>query len=385
MDAQQLINDELQTLKSLRHYLHRYPEVSHDESNTAQYLKQWASTHLPSFNIRSNAGDNGIMLVYDTKKTGPHILFRAELDALPIQERNEDLDYQSDNEGVAHLCGHDGHMTMVCGLGLLIERSPQKTGAVALLFQPAEETGEGAAIVRESKAFTDFKPDLIYALHNLPGEKMGKVLIKQNSMCMASTGLWLRLKGKTSHAAQPFAGNSPLNVFRDLLPHLQYEKTNPLRISTLVHMQLGNPAFGITPGDMVLALTIRSETDETLDQLVDDVVNRCRKLTDKHKIELEVETTEHFAAVINSNESVNGICDAAKSMSLNVFKMEEPTRWSEDVGVLLQTAKGALFCLGSGSNTPVLHHPSYNFPDELISTGSELFYRILVNTMNNKE
>jgi amidohydrolase len=381
MDTQQLTDKEHKLLKELRHHLHQHPEVSHEETNTAKYITSWAKKHLPSFELMSNAGGAGFMLTYNSGNKGLNILFRAELDALPITENNPQLDHQSTKKGTAHLCGHDGHMTMICGLGLLIERELPKKGSVALLFQPAEETGEGADMVTKSEGFKAFKPDIVYALHNLPGEPLGDVLVKSNTMCLASTGLWLHLKGKTSHAAEPFTGKSPLRVFEPLLPHLQFEKTDPLRISTLVHMQLGKPAFGTTPGDMSIALTIRAETDDELNDLVEDITSRCEQLTNEHGIEWSIERTEHFSAVINNEEAVQTIRHSAKSLNRTIQNLNEPMRWSEDVGVLLNAAKGALFCLGSGSDTPALHHPTYDFPDELTPIGSELFHRILVNTM----
>ncbi len=381
MDAQQLTSDEYKLLRKLRHHLHQHPEVSHRETNTAVDLADWAREHLPSFERQENSGDNGFLLVYHSGNSGPRVMFRAELDALPITENNPDIGYKSSNEGVAHVCGHDGHMAMLCGLGLLAERHLPEKGALALLFQPAEETGEGAAIVTEGKPFNDFKPDVVYALHNLPGEPLGQILIKPGSMCLASTGLWLHLSGKTSHAAHPFAGNSPLRVFEPLLPHLQYEKTSPLRISTLVHVQLGEPAFGTTPGNMSLALTIRAEADEQLDELERDIVGRCQELAKTFDIALSTERTEHFSAVINNEQAVDTICRAAETLHLSTKMMHEPMRWSEDVGVLLNASSGALLCIGSGTDTPVLHHPTYDFPDKLIPIGSALFHRILVNTI----
>lgn len=378
MESAKLSSKDHTRLKDLRRDLHRHPEVSHKENETAERLNEWAKTNLPSFETKSIEGNHGVLFCYDSGKAGKHVVFRAELDALPIEEDNTDLDYRSKNNGVAHLCGHDGHMTMVCGVGLMIESQPPKTGKVTLLFQPAEETGEGAALVRESETFKQLKPDVIYALHNLPGHPMGQVMLKSDSMCLASTGLWIRLRGKTSHAAEPFAGNSPLRVFSPLINGLQFEKKDPIRISTLVHVQLGKPAFGTTPGNMDIAMTIRAETDEQLDTLVEDLFGNFKEKAELFDIRMETERTEHFAAVINHGEAVENVEHAAKKKGLSVKKMDTPTLWSEDVGELMQGIKGALFCLGSGEDTPVLHHPTYNFPDELIPIGSEMFYEILL-------
>ncbi len=378
MESAKLSSENIALLTDLRRELHRHPEVSHKENDTAERLVEWSKTNLPSFEVKSIEGNHGVFFLFDSGKKGKHLVFRAELDALPIEEDNTDLNYRSKNNGVGHLCGHDGHMTMVCGVGLMIENEPPKSGRVTLLFQPAEETGEGAALVRKSDAFKDLNPDVIYALHNLPGHPIGQVMLKSDSMCLASTGLWIRLRGKTSHAAEPFAGNSPLRVFSPLINGLQFEKKDPIRISTLVHVQLGKPSFGTTPGNMDIALTIRAETDEQLDALIEDVIESFREKAELFDIRMKTERTEHFAAVTNHEEAVENIVQAARKKDLKIKEMEVPTLWSEDVGELMQGIKGALFCLGSGEDTPVLHHPTYNFPDELIPIGSEMFYEILL-------
>src|SRR5690606_3950338 len=110
---------------------------------------------------------NGMLIIYDSGEPGPVTVFRCELDALPIQEINT-FSHRSATEGVSHKCGHDGHMAIVTGLGKLLETNPPQKGKVILLYQPAEETGAGAAAVLNDERFLSLKPDFMYALHNLP-------------------------------------------------------------------------------------------------------------------------------------------------------------------------------------------------------------------------
>ncbi|MCC5918241.1 MAG: amidohydrolase [Cryomorphaceae bacterium] len=383
MAAIKLEPAQLEILKNLRREIHQNPEQSHQEVKTAERIVHWAKKYLPGFSIHTGLGGTGVLLVMDSGHPGQRLLFRAELDALPIEEENEDLPHRSKNPGTSHKCGHDGHMVMVCGLGMLVEKYPPKNGAVGLIFQPAEEVGEGAEMVVKSQAFKSFNADACFALHNLPEHPMGTVLVKSGSMCMASTGLWLRFRGKTSHAAEPFAGTSPLPVLSELMPYLQYEeiKDSPHKISTLVHARLGDPAFGTTPGVMNLALTLRSETDDALEEMIDELLEKAKKFSEKHGVKMESERVEPFAAVVNRQSDVDCVLQAAKSMQCEVEMMKTPTRWSEDVGEMMKLTSGALFCLGSGEETPVLHHPTYDFPDELTPIGSGLFFEIYRDKM----
>jgi amidohydrolase len=372
--------EDFQLLVELRRELHQYPEVAHHEHLTAERLSKWAEKHLPSFRVIRNLGNTGVLMVQNNSSAKTRVIFRAELDALPIREDADSLDYASKHEGKSHKCGHDGHMTMVCGLGLLVEKNPLADIQVGLLFQPAEETGEGAELVKKSQAFQDFNPDVIYALHNLPEHPFGQVMIKSGSMCMASTGVWLHIEGATSHAAEPFAGTSPLPVLQDCQKVWQYERerNGKLQVSTIVHLQLGEPAFGTTPGSMKVALTLRAETDADLNVMLDELRKQTNDSAKKHHLSVKMQTVEAFAAVMNTDEETEEVITAAENLNYDHTIMDAPTRWSEDVGELFKGKKGALFCLGSGENTPVLHHPTYDFPDKLIPYGSQMYYQLLL-------
>ena len=128
-------------LKELRQYLHKHPELSSMEFKTSELIEQFVTKHKPSDAVK--LGETGLAFVYDSKNPGKTTMIRADIDALPIQEENT-VEYKSVVPGVAHLCGHDGHMTIVAGLAEELSKNPPKKGKVVLLFQPAEETGEGA-------------------------------------------------------------------------------------------------------------------------------------------------------------------------------------------------------------------------------------------------
>ncbi len=168
-------------LIKLRKDLHCNPELSGKEKNTSAKIKNFISQFNPD-EVISNIGGNGIAFIFKGKEEGKTILFRSELDALPISEQN-DFEYKSSVENVSHKCGHDGHMTILSGLASLLKNKKPDRGKVVLLFQPAEETGEGAAKVLEDKKFEQINPDYVFALHNLPGYPAGSVVIKNGNFC----------------------------------------------------------------------------------------------------------------------------------------------------------------------------------------------------------
>jgi len=128
------------------------------------------------------------------------------IDALPIQEANTGITYYSQNKGVAHLCGHDGHTAILLALAKRLSENKPETGCIVLLFQPAEETGQGAKAVLEDKNFQKIEPDYVIGFHNLPGLKKGMVFFRENTFAAASRGIIIRFQGKTAHAAEPEKG-----------------------------------------------------------------------------------------------------------------------------------------------------------------------------------
>jgi amidohydrolase len=178
-----LCAEEVARLAATRQQLHRHPELSGQETNTALFVQQYLLSphHSPSgetppgtgtgtgVRVLSGVGGTGVVAVFDSGAPGPAVLFRAELDALPIEERN-DFIHKSEVEGVSHKCGHDGHCATLLGLSGVLQRRPLLKGKVFLLFQPAEETGEGAEQVLQDAVYqANVTPDFVFAFHNIPG------------------------------------------------------------------------------------------------------------------------------------------------------------------------------------------------------------------------
>lgn len=251
---------------ALRRALHRIPEISNHETNTARMIAAFVGEYSPH-DILTDLGGAGVAAIYPGTEDGPTVMIRSELDALPINEVNE-FEHRSMREHLSHKCGHDGHMAMVAGLAPSLMRRAPARGRVVLLFQPAEETGKGAAAVLRDARFSSITPGYCFATHNLPGRPLHEILVRENTFTMASAGMAATLKGRTSHASEPEKGISPASalerILRDLPCLARTAGLSGFALATLTHITLGERSFGISPGKAQVLATLRAERDSDL-------------------------------------------------------------------------------------------------------------------------
>ncbi|MGB0969195.1 MAG: amidohydrolase, partial [Halocynthiibacter sp.] len=232
---------QLTYLTELRHDLHRQPEVSGDEVRTAARIVLELKK-LGADQIWEGLGGAGVAAEFRGLEEGPTVLFRCELDGLPITEVS-DLPYTSEISGKGHLCGHDGHMCMVLGLGMALAMRPAR-GRVILLFQPAEETGFGAQAVIDDPRWPEIKPNYAFAYHNVPGHALGEIGLRSGPANCASRGMQINLEGKSSHAAAPEDGISPAPAIAQMIQSLPALSSGTISdpdfgLSTLTHVNIG--------------------------------------------------------------------------------------------------------------------------------------------------
>ncbi|TVP73806.1 MAG: amidohydrolase [Rhodobacteraceae bacterium] len=368
---------ELTALTRLRYALHAAPEISGAEVATATHLRDFLAPTGPD-RVVEGLGGAGLALVFDSGKAGPRVMFRAELDGLPITEQTG-LPYASRRAGVAHLCGHDGHMAILAGLGLWLSRNRPARGQVILLFQPAEETGEGARAVLADPRFAQLRPDWAFALHNMPGLALGEVAVAAGGASCASCGLRLRVTGRESHAAHPEAGQSPAPVLEAVLAGLSVYTLPPpmgrdFRLVTLCHLSMGQPAFGIAPGQAEIWLTLRAYDDQRLAAFEAEIMALITRAA--QGLTLQVSRHDAFHATINAAAAADQVVAACAALGVARGAFELPMRASEDFGAFSAQTRTALFFLGAGERQPALHRPDYDFPDALIAPAVALYAQI---------
>ncbi|GAB4364120.1 MAG: amidohydrolase [Oricola sp.] len=368
--------DLIAELTALRHDLHRMPEISGEEKETAARIAAWLRD-CDAGEVVTGLGGHGVAGIFDSGEPGPTILFRCELDALPIHETGTP-EWRSLVDGKGHMCGHDGHMAILCGVARRLQAAPPARGRVVLLFQPAEETGAGARAVVADPRFEAMRPDFAFGLHNLPGMPLGRAGFRAGPFCFASEGLDVRLAGWTSHAAHPEDGRSPAAAMTELvtgLPALPAELAmRPGEgLVTLSHARLGEAAFGIAPGEARVMATIRAETDAAQERLMAAARDMAARVAEAAGLELETGTAERFAACFNDEAATEILRTAFEETGTELVELDRPFRWSEDFGLFGGVCPSAFFVLGAGENRPQLHNPDYDFPDEIIPAAIAIF------------
>ncbi|QKC98405.1 amidohydrolase [Mesorhizobium sp. NZP2298] len=375
-----LTNQDMIDLIDFRHELHRHPELSGEERDTARRVLTFLAPMKPD-RVISGLGGHGIAAIFEGAKKGRTLLFRSELDALPIEELTA-VPYRSTTPGKAHLCGHDGHTAALAALGRGLARQRPASGRVVLMFQPAEENGAGAAAVIADPRFGEISPDLCFSFHNMPGIPLGKVALAEGPANCASRGMKIVLDGKTAHASSPEHGTSPMRAVALMMSALTglgvaLPPAPHFAMATVTHATMGEPTFGVAPGHAEIWVTLRTLTDDRMVRLCGDAEALARDIAEKQKLILSISYADIFSHCENAPEAVEHLGRALDAEGISHDRGDLPMRGSEDFGRFGAIAPAAMFLLGAGENVPSLHNPDYEFPDTLIETGARIFMRVV--------
>lgn len=370
----------LEKYTKIRKDFHCHPELSGREQRTAEQIIKYLQTVAPNA-VYTSIGGNGVIAEYNFSPTGPALLFRADTDAVAIPETLA-IPYRSVNAGVSHKCGHDGHTTILLAFAELLHQRPLQQGKIILLFQPSEENGKGARAVLQDSYFRHLKIDKAFALHNLPGFPYNNIICRPGSFTCSVISCTIRIQGKTSHAAEPEKAISPVPALLKILKATESWNCNELNSadyfrSTLIELHIGEEAYGVTAGDGLIRLTLRASTEANLQEHIRKLENLVKEEVSLDKeISYTMEWVEAFVANENHPTAVKTIQKAAGNKQLLYIENDRPFAWGEDFGLFTQHFPGAMFGLGAGTETSALHTPDYDFPDEIIATGAQLFYEI---------
>jgi amidohydrolase len=362
-----------------RRHIHANPELSGFEKNTSEYVIN-ALKKLGITTIHQGFSMYSFIAEINGKEEGSTLLFRCELDALPIQETN-DLPYRSIHEGISHKCGHDGHLAIMLRFAQKLMKNSILKGKILLFFQSAEETGAGARGAIESGIFDQFSIDYAFALHNMPSFPMGAILAKEHQFTPCVESGNFELIGKTSHASEPQKGINPalaiaeiINYFESLIDADKSSKTYFL--CTPIHIDMGEKAYGTSAGKATIGYTFRTWENDKFDTMKRQIEHNITQIAHKHNLSLVSNWVETFNANTNHPEAYQHIKKAASLLSMDIIDLEKPFEFGEDFGLFTKKYKGAMFGIGSGINQPPLHNADFDFPDELIEIGSSMFYQL---------
>lgn len=358
---------------TLRHELHSHPEVSNQEVWTKAHLMSFLREHT---NLKVVDRGKWFYAVYHTSPDKPKIAFRADFDALPIDEAIS-LPYGSVIPGVSHKCGHDGHSATLAAFAIEVDRRGADNN-IYFIFQHAEETGDGAkecAVLIAEEGI-----DEVYGYHNEPGRPLGEVIVRHGSFQCASKGMSMFFTGTPSHASDPGLGRNPAFAIARLvsaLPGLyRSEDYTGLVLCTVINIKVGEPAFGTSASDGVLRVTIRGQHENEMDMLQARLNTLAYGLAAEYGLDYRTEFCDYFPENVNHDGNVEKICRVCETLGLPVHELEFPKRGSEDFGYFTKATKGAYFNVGAG-NVTAHHTSSYDFPDSIMPVAFDVFKELV--------
>jgi hippurate hydrolase len=371
-------------MKEWFEHLHRNPELSMQEAVTARYIaglvKEWG------YEVETGVGKHGIVASLSVGDARKSIGLRADFDALPIQEMN-DLPYKSQVDGVAHLCGHDGHTTMLLGAGKYLADTRNFNGTVRLIFQPGEETMEGGAAMIRDGLFDRFPVDAVFGMHNMPGLELGRMYFADGEV-MAAVDHWeIELTGRGGHGAMPERAIDPVVAGSALVMALQTivsRNVSPQHraVVTIGAFQAGN-AGNVIAQTAILRLSIRTTNPEDREM----VLNKVRDLTRTHAegfgCTYEIREGIPGAVLVNDTEETLRAADIARA-AFGEDQVEYPGPTflaSEDFAFMLQERPGTYCFIGNG-DTPMVHHPQFTLDQRILPRGAAYWAALVEGYLN---
>ncbi|MFQ5581191.1 MAG: M20 family metallopeptidase [Mariprofundaceae bacterium] len=360
----------------MRRHLHRHPELSGQEEQTARFVFEKCAQL--GISIRTDIGGHGLLAQLKADHADEWVALRADMDALPIHDAKS-CSYASQTDGISHACGHDAHTAMLLGAMMILKQLPQELPFhVACVFQPAEELTTGAAAMLADGLFSVIQPRRIHALHVYPYLPSGSIGMRAGPMCAAADMFEVEISGHGGHAARPHECTDVILVASHIiqaLHHIVSRKVDPMdpAVLTVGHIEAGHAA-NVIPDCVRFSGTVRSlnpDTHEAMRKRMDRIIRQTAETWG---------AVAHFdmtsAAPVLYNDPA--IVEKAEVWLRNylpdtpLINIDEPSMGGEDFAEFLQLTPGCLLRLGTG-NTPEtrypLHHPCFDIDEAAMAAG----------------
>ncbi len=359
-----------------RQDLHAHPELSLQEVRTSGIVR----AKLAEFGVDeiiTGLAKHGVVGVIRAGSSDRAIGLRADMDALPIHEETG-VPHASRNPGVMHACGHDGHTTMLLGAAKYLAETRNFDGTVYLIFQPAEEFEGGAEMMVNEGLFDRFPMEKVFGLHNWPEAKAGTFLWRTGAV-MAAVGFFdIVVTGLGSHGASPHQGIDPIVVSAAIISAVQTivsRTIEPIEGGVVsIGSIVGGEAYNILPERVVMKGTARWYRPEVGEQIEAGLKRLVNGIAASFGASADLHFFRHAPATVNDAEATVLARDAAQAVAGRdgVREMRAPTMGGEDFAFMLNAKQGAYLMLGGarGADEPLLHHPRYDFNDEILPVGA---------------
>ncbi len=369
MREAQALQDEL---VARRRDFHRHPELAFQERRTAGLVAE--ELHNLGLEVQTGVGKTGVIGILEGAAEGPTVLYRADMDALPIHEENS-ADYVSQAAGVMHACGHDGHTAIALGIAKLLSgHREQLGGRVKFVFQPAEEVGGGAAAMIADGALESPAPDISLGIHLWNDLEVGQVSVVSGP-AMSGAGMFeITVHGKGGHGAMPHQTADPIVCAAQLIVALQTlvsRNADPLDmvVFTIGTIQ-GGSARNIIPPSVTFNGSYRLFREETRDLIKRRIREIANGVTQAMGCRAEVDLGMGIGPVINDAEVAQRASDVFARYADEVTVVAQPWMASEDVGLLMQRNPSAYLLVGSANRARSLdyphHHPRFDFDEAVL-------------------
>jgi hippurate hydrolase len=362
-------------MTAVRRDLHQHPELAYGEKRTAavvaKLLREWG------IEVHEGIGRTGLVGVIAGGDGNRAIGLRADMDALPIQETSG-APHASVHAGVAHSCGHDGHMAMLLCAARYLAETRRFAGRVHLLFQPAEEGLAGARAMIEDGLFERFPCAEVYGLHNWPTLPAGTIATRAGPIMGASDRFTITVRGAGGHAAMPHLTTDTVLCAAQIVTGahtLVARRIDPMANAVLSITRIqGGTSHNVLPGEVQLFGTVRT-FDPAVQNKLEATLREWVELTAKAAgCSASVDYARIYPATVNDPTCAQHALDAAVALFGQAVRAESPTATAEDFAFMLQRVPGAYIWVGSrkGESSPSLHHPSFDFNDEALPAGAAL-------------
>ena len=365
---------------ALRHDLHAHPELAFEEHRTAGVVADYLGRY--GLEVRTGVANTGVVgTLRGEAGEGLVVGFRADMDALPIEEQN-DLPYRSRHPGKMHACGHDGHTTILLGAAAVLSRlRAQLRGTVRFYFQPAEESVSGAKAMLAEGVLQEMPPRWVVALHGRPGLPLGSAGIRAGAMMASADTFDIRLKGRGGHAALPHLTDDPIVAGAQLVQAMQTlvsresAPADPVVLS-ITQFHAGN-TYNVLPEEAHLAGTVRCLREATRGRVRQRMQQVLEAIAQTWHLEGRFDWHEGVPALWNNEEVTSRIAQVAERAfgKERVIWLEHPLMGAEDFAYFAQAVPSAMFFLGLGEVAD-WHTACFDFPDEAIAPGVEMFVRL---------
>jgi hippurate hydrolase len=401
--AAPLSDEQMEQVIEFRHWVHANPELSNQEFNTAARIAE--ELRALDLEVRTEIAITGVVGILDTGRPGPVVAVRADMDALPVEDRSGlpfastvTAEYQGNEVPVAHACGHDIHMSV--GLGTakaLVNMKDELRGKVMFIFQPAEEgtpPGEegGASLMLDEGVFDILRPDAIFALHAQPDLDVGEVGFMGGPAFASSDQFNIDLKGKQAHGAWPHRAVDPIVMAAHVIQAFQTIRSRNLDPQeagvVTVGIINGGQRYNIIPETVELVVGVRSFDDRVRNELERRIRDIARLQAESFGATVTIDYQRSYDATINHKAETDFLRARATAFAgpENVTDLERPFMGSEDFAYMLKACPGSYFFLGTarGKDDKPLHHPAYDFNDDVLPIGTAFWVDVVENFLAPK-